>query len=196
MDKAEKLPLLDRFLAYFWPTLALKRQRARLQLRFLAAASPSHNWGWRPYSEASLQETIAQEIPIVRKRVKELVMNFPAFAHIADMMAALVVGTGIKFRSKAKNAKGEVDSALSAQIESILSWALEELDVTGKFHGYELMRMAKREMIRSGEFLFIKTSDRDPKRCVPYCLLMVDPVELSSIPANGMRKGAEFLDGI
>ena len=182
--------LIDSLLSYFAPGLALKRQKARLQLRFISAAQSQSASGWANFSEQNFTRNIILELPTLRKRVKDLVMNFPVFAHVCDTIAADTVGTGIRFRSEVK------DIELAAKIENAIEWAIEELDASGKLHGYELMRLAKREMLRSGEFLFIKTSIKDPKRCVNYALLMVDPSELSSTPAKNVQKGAEFIDGI
>lgn len=167
------------------------------RLRMYAAAKQGRLYGnWMP-ADIDVNTIIRQSSPILRARIRQLVRDFPYFNRAINILVNYTVGTGIRFQSKVVDENGEYNKKVITQIEDAIEWAMEELDASGRMHGYELERLAKRQEIETGEFLFIKVLLNDKKRYIPYALLPVEPDWLTDVGAkpegdNVVDQGIEY----
>jgi lambda family phage portal protein len=65
---------------------------------------------------------------------------------------------------------------------------MEELDASGSRHGFELERLAKRQDVEAGEFLFVKRAIKDPSRFIPYALQAFEAEWLTDVGAKPLGK--------
>ncbi len=162
---------------------AAKRNSKSLPLitsakRQYAAAKVTRLTGdWVPAGQ-SINELLRTSATTVRTRVRQLVRDFPYFTRAANIMVDFTVGTGTVFQSRVLNpdwsaaSKGvpKFDRVTCQKIEDAVKWGMDELDAAGRMHGHAMERLAKREDVEAGEFLFVKTYLDDPKRYIPFAL--------------------------
>jgi len=160
--------------------------------RQYAAAKVTRLTGdWMPVG-GNVNDILRTSAPAVTRRVRQLVRDFPYLSRAANIMVDLTVGTGTNFQSRVINpswkpdAKGvsKFDRVTCQKIEDAVSWAMEELDVAGRLHGFDLERLAKSEEVEAGEFLFVKRYMDDPKRFIPFCLQPIEAEWLSGYRAS------------
>lgn len=158
---------------------------------------------WLPVGK-SVNDILRGSAPIVRNRVRQLIRDFPYFARAADFLVDWTVGPGTNFQSRVIDTAwrpgdrgSKFDRRLCQQIEDAVSWGLDELDASGRLHGFELERLAKREDVEAGEFLFVKVQLADRGRNTPYALQAIEAewlTDLSATPAAGnlVDQGIEY----
>lgn len=179
---------------------AAKRSASRLAKakggeRQYAAAKVSRLTGdWIPVDQGINQLTRAS-LPMMRTRIRQLVRDFPYFTRAVNILVNFTVGTGTVFQSRVLNPnwtpggkEKKFDRLLCQQIEDAVAWGMEELDATGHRHGFELERLAKREDVEAGEYLFVRRAIKDPKRYIPYALQTFESEWLTSLGAYPMGK--------
>lgn len=166
--------IIDRAIGVLLPKSEYNRRIARLhteKIRQYAAAKASRLLGdWLPANQ-DVNTIIRQSDKTLKSRTRQLVRDFPYFNRAINTLVNYTVGTGIRFQGHTRKNDGTFNKKIIAQIEDAVAWGLEELDASGKLHGYELERLAKRQDVESGEFLFVKTLIKDPKRYIPYALM-------------------------
>lgn len=166
--------IIDRTIGVIAPKAEYNRRVARVhaeKMRQYAAAKTSRLLGdWLPVNQ-DINTIIRQSDKILKSRTRQLVRDFPYFTRAINILVNYTIGSGIRFQSHVTKSDGSHNQKLIRQIEDAVDWAMDELDASGKLHGYELERLAKRQDIESGEFLFVKTMLNDPKRYIPYALL-------------------------
>lgn len=192
--------IIDRAVGIISPRAELSRRVSRgktEQVRQYAAAKVTRLTGdWMPASQ-DVNSIIRQSDAVLKARTRQLVRDFPYFNRAINILANYTVGSGIRFQSQVTNEDGTMNKKIIRQIEDAVEWALEELDAGGKLHGYELERLAKRQDIEAGEFLFVKTLLKDPKRYIPYSLMAYEADWLTAsnarpLPGNAVDQGLEF----
>lgn len=147
---------------------------ATLEKRQYAAAKVTRMTGdWFPANQ-DVNSIIRSSSNILRGRTRQLVRDFPYFNRAINNLVNYSVGTGIRFQSRVKDADGKFDKRTIQQIEDAVSWAMDEMDVAGELHYYEMERLAKRQDVEAGELLFVKTYSKDRNRYITYCL---QPIE-------------------
>lgn len=187
---------------------ALKRDRSRLQIinggRQYAAAKTTRLTGdWIPVNQ-HVNDIIRTSAPMLRTRIRQLVRDFPYFDRACNILVDFTVGSGTNFQSRVLNpdwtpgAKGvpKFDRKACQQIEDAVAWWAEEADAAGCLHFAELERLAKRQEVESGEFVFVKTSIRDPRRYLPFALQVVEPDWLSDFGASVQSTSSKLDQGI
>jgi lambda family phage portal protein len=185
---------IDRFIGIFSPRAEFKRRSARqLIQRQYAAAKATRLNDWVPANQ-DINSIIRSSRPILLARTRQLVRDFPYFNKAINVLTNYTVGTGIRFQSKVET-DGEYNKRLATQIEDAVEWAMEELDISGRLHGSELERLAKRQDIEAGEFLFRKIIINKPGRYIPYALMPIEPEWLTTVYATPLA-GNELDQGI
>lgn len=176
--------------------LMIRNKPTSRQLRQYAAAKTTRLTGdWLPV-DGSINNILSTSLTTVRARVRQLVRDFPYFKRAVDLVVDYTVGAGIHFQSRVKNTDGSgLDSRAITAIEDVFNFWADEADVAGKLHFYELMSLAKRQDMESGEFLLVKTNPRKKNPYLPYALQMFEADWLTDIATNP-KKGNQISQGI
>ncbi|MGE0919447.1 phage portal protein [Trichlorobacter lovleyi] len=201
---------IDRAIGLFQPRNELQRiadramvEKARkMESRMYAAAKPNRGTGdWIPVNQ-DINTLIRSSSNNLRARVRQLVRDCPHFARAVQVQVDFTIGTGTNFQSRIRNPKwkpGEkgqsrFDRKLCQTVEDAVNWWMDEADASGRMHFGELERLAKSQDVEVGEFLFVKTFIKDPKRFIPFALM---PYEVDWLTTNyqGVAAGNEADQG-
>lgn len=168
--------LIDSLVEQFSPKRAVVRRYYRDRLsqtkkREQYAAAKAHRLSgpWRAVS-GGVNDLIGHSSPAIRARVRQLIRDFPYFSRAINCTVDFVVGPGIVFQSRVQGNDGKLNKNIIQKIESAWKWWMDEADVSGKLHFYELMQLEKRQDVESGEFLIVKTLERDSRRFLPLAI--------------------------
>lgn len=183
---------LDRAFGIFSPRAEVQRRFDRgmaEKARMYAAAKPSRsNSEWIPVNQ-DVNTIIRTSAVSLRSQVRKMVRDCPHFARAVQVQVDFTVGTGTNFQSRIRNPKwnpGEkgqsrFDRKLCQNVEDAVAWWMDEADASGRQHFGELERLAKTQDAEVGEFLFVKTFIKDPKRYIPFALM---PYEVDWLTTN------------
>lgn len=162
---------------------AMKRAEANYVIKraeMYAAAKTTRLTGNWLAGNANVNDIIGASSPILRARVRQLIRDFPYLARAVRIVVDYSIGTGIQFQSTVEGANGKRDKKTITKIEDAVKWWMDEADTAGKLHYHEMMRLAKRQDLESGEFLIAKTYTKRPNQYIPYSLQMYEADWLSS----------------
>lgn len=194
--------VVDSTIAVFSPERALKRHFCRERLekvrssQYAAAKTTRLTGSWSPV-DSNVNDIIGASSPAVRARVRQLVRDFPYFARAANVLADYTVGSGIILQSRIKTPDGKLDKKRIQQVEDAFNFWADEADVAGKLHYYEMMQLAKRQDVESGEFLIVqKPQVRNRNRYLPFALQIYECDWLSSVTLEPKAKTNEIKQGI
>ncbi len=149
------------------------------QSRHYAAASMGRLVGdWVP-SAQDVNALIGGASPLVRARVRDLVRNFPPFTAAASAIATYSVGSGSRFQSLVTKADGTPDYALRNKIESRYRAFMDEADIAGQLHFYEMVMLAQRQEVENGEAI-IRFAKPRRRKTFPFALHMIEADDLVS----------------
>lgn len=179
---------LDRLIGVFSPGAQLKRTRARDAVRQYAAAKTNRLTGaWSPV-QSSVNSIIAGSNTQIRARVRQLVRDFPYFARAVNVLTDFTVGTGLTFQSRVRDKSGKIDKVLCGLIEDAFRFWADEADIAGNLHFYDLMSLAKRQEVETGEFLIVKRRPKSSKtRFIPFALQAYEPDWLTTRSDTGTQ---------
>lgn len=162
--------------------------------RQYAASKTTHGTGaWNP-PNTSQNEEWSSSMPSMRNRSRQMERDYPHYKNGVDKLADFVVGAGIGFQARVRAPNGELNERVNQEIEDQFSFWMDEADFSGKLHYNELMRLAKNEDSRDGEFIFIERFRRD--RRIPYCLQSIEPEQMTDMGVNRGGKNTEILQGV
>lgn len=155
--------ILDRGIAYFAPTLGLRRVAARRALaeirNFDGAMIGRRTAGWRA-TNASANATIAGALPKLRARSRDVIRNTWWGPRIKKVTVAAAVGTGISPSFNTGNKKLNRRAA-----EAFQKWA-RICDAEGQLNFDALIGLGVGCMVESGEALArlrpVKPNSRNP----------------------------------
>ncbi len=189
--------LVDNLVGVFNPKAQLSRMAARELIqgkRQYAAAKPGIG-GWTPIDSDANTE-IRTSSPQVRRRVRQLVRDFPYFGRAIDVLTALTVGQGYILQSNALPGE-ERSREVRTVIEDAFKRWQDEADIAGKLSFPEICQLAKRQELETGEYFLIKRQAKDSKRYLSFCLQAIEADRLTSngTPtdrANEIDQGVEF----
>lgn len=151
----------------------------RLKRQYAAAKTNRLTGGWNPVN-VNVNTVIGASNTAIKGRVRQLVRDFPYFARAVNVLTNFTVGPAITFQSRVRDASGKINKRVCQQIEDGLSFWMDEADVAGKLHYYDIMRLAKRQDVESGEFVIVKTEPRDRNRFCPFALQVYESDWLTS----------------
>ena len=137
---------------------------------------------------------ISTASPSLRARVRDLVRNFPPFARAVTAIVAFTVGRGSRFQSLATTSGGEPDFALRHRIEERWRAWMDQADVTGKLHFYELQQLAKRQEVECGEYIGRFCAPRHRRQAVAVQLF--EPENLAAWRIQGQERDTDIYQGI
>lgn len=195
---------VDNVVGVFKPGSYLKRQfqrdmiaKIRDRSTLYAAAKSNRMTGtWTP-GNTGINDIISGSASTVRGRVRQLIRDFPYFTRAIDTIVDYNVGPGILFQSRVENNSGDLDQKKIQKIEDAFNFWADEADLAGQLHFYEMMQLAKRQDIESGEFLIIKRYVNRRNQYLPYKLQMVESDWLTDYAAkvtgdNSIDQGIEY----
>jgi lambda family phage portal protein len=192
--------MIDGLVGVFSPERQLKRAFYRNLIsdrkrQYAAAKTPKTSDGWRPV-DSGVNDLISSSSSVVRARVRQLVRDFPYFSRAVNVLTNLTVGSGITVQARVKK-KDELNRAVNQSIEDGFNRWSDKADVSGKMCFFELTELAKRNMLETGEYLFIKRYRKKPGRIIPYALQAMEPERLASYGvkptgANSLHDGVEY----
>jgi lambda family phage portal protein len=180
------------------------RQRPLSRRQYAAAKVTRLTGDWMPLSQ-NVNEIIRTSAPMLRGRIRQLVRDFPYFARAVDVLVDYTVGTGMSFQSRVLNPRWtpgsktekKIDRVTCQKVEDAVAWAMDEADAAGRLHFHELEQLGKRQDVEAGEFLFVKTAIKDPKRYLPFALQAYEADWLTDLHAvtvggNKIEQGREY----
>ena len=164
---------IDQLIAIFSPQAALRRTFWReayaKRSQYAAAKSPRTIGGWSPV-DSPVNTLLGNSLAPVRSRVRQLVRDFPIPARAVEIGTTYTVGDGIRFQSRVKDPSGKLDKKRIQLIEDEFAFWMDEADIAGRLHYYEIMALAKRQDLETGEFLIVKKLVSEPGRRLPLAL--------------------------
>lgn len=143
---------LDRLIEAVAPRTALKRAQSRAALELVrsyeGAARGRRTDSWKTRSTGA-NAAARPALRLLRDRSRDLVRNNPHGARGVSVVAANMVGTGIKTTIATPNKK-----AAKAVQAAYLGWAEStDCDFDGRHDIYGLQKLAARAMVESGEVI-------------------------------------------
>lgn len=182
------------------PLAALRAWRLRRAARLLArysgynAAEASRLDSWQMAGQ-SINLLVSGAGPRLRSRVRDLVRNFPLFTRAVNGYTAYVLGQGARFQSLAMLPDGTPNKPARAAIETRFKAWMDEADIGRRMHWYEMQALLCRQIMETGEALFVKKFRRSGWRINPFCLMPLEDDRLSSLGA-APDGNARLLDGV
>jgi lambda family phage portal protein len=210
---------LDRGLGVFFPKAEARRRIQRLALAeiraeirdkyersgsyalYAAAKTTRLTGSWRPVN-ANVNDIITGSWDTTTARIRQLIRDFPYFKRATNIMVDYSVGGGILFRSAIRDANNKLNRVLNQKIDDAFHFWADEADFCKQLHFYEMMALAKRQDMETGNFLLVKTHSADKGRFLPFALRMYEPdwlmTSLDSIDYRGnggkirIQRGIEY----
>lgn len=169
--------LLDRLIATFSPSTAVRRVAARHTLSELESLRPQNVYegarldrsleGWLTTS-ASANAEIGSQIAVLRQRARDLGRNNTYVANGYEMLAAKMVGKGIRPRL----AEDVPPQIRQRTMDSWLRW-VDEADAAEEQDLYGLQRLIARTVVESGEAVI--RIEPAPGFRIPWKLRVLEP---------------------
>ena len=158
------------------------REQAMERVRYAAAQMGRMTEHWMP-AYGTVNELIASASPLVRRRMQQLVRDFPPFARAVNNLVDFTVGTGVRFQSQACLPGGAPDKRLQKRIEdSFEDWAARA-SVDGRMHFFETQQLVHRQICENGEFLAAFQQPKRPGRH-PVAVRLFEPAQLTELHAK------------
>lgn len=192
---------IDRLVGAFSPEKALRRQYFRARSETYAAAKTDRLTGsWSPV-DSTVNEIISASNALIRPRIRQLVRDFPYFSKAVSASVDFTVGAGITYQARVRERNGDaLDHRLNQTIEDAFNFWADEADAARRLHYYEIMQLAKRQDMETGEFILVATRLENQGRFLPYALQIYEPDQLAtsadnvhmSAPGNTIDQGIEY----
>lgn len=171
------------------------RQLAEQRRNYAAAQVNRLTGGWVP-ADLRVNDLIASSSPLVRARTRQMVRDFTPFARAVNNLETFIIGEGIRFQSRVLTPDGSPAKALRQQIEDRFSFWMDEADLAGRLHYYEIQQLAARQDAEAGEYIAVI---RQPKRSGrhPFALQFLESERLGDFGArvvgnNKISQGIEY----
>lgn len=174
---------------------ARQSRRAAVPAQRYHAASQGRLIGsWFPGGQDH-NRLIAWASPVLRARVRDLVRNFPPFTRAVDGYVAFVIGRGARFQSLACTPDGDADLKVRQKIESRFRHWMDEADISGKLHFYELQQLAARQDMESGEYIFRFVTPKNRRRH-PFALQVHEAEDFADKWAAATPPDTDIFQGV
>lgn len=192
--------IIDDMIGYFSPERKLSRIKARRVIsridkrstrKYDGATKGRRGDGWHTTGSSPAAE-IAQALPTLRSRSRDLVRNNPYAARGVQVIPHNVVGKGIRLA---------VDSKSDTQEKAIKTlwkeWAEStECDYDGIHDIYGLQQLALRTVVESGEVLLRRRRTRSGALSLKVQVLEGDFLASDQILSKDLPKGHSISQGI
>jgi len=193
---------LDRLIAFFAPTAALRRLRARtttevMARHFEAASTGRRTQGWRRTS-GDANAALGSQMMTLRDHARDLVRNNPYAESALTTIVDHVVGWGITAAPKKDSAKA---APINVARDRWKAWAeTTACDAEGRQDFYGLQAQVMRTVVEAGECL-VRRRFRRPGDGLPLPIQLqilepdyLDTMKTGELTAGGGRiiQGVEF----
>lgn len=169
------------------------RERAIERARYAAAQFGRMTERWTP-AYSNINDLIAGASGIVRRRMQQLVRDFPPFARAVNCLVDFTVGRGIRMQSQAVLPDGTPDQKARRAIEAHYADWTERASTDGRLNFYELQGLAHRQSCENGEFLGAFQQPKLPGRH-PVAVRLFEPAQLTDLDAR-VDAGREIYQGV
>lgn len=181
---------LDRAIAWFAPTVAVKRQRSRAALAFArgydGAKVGRRTDGWRAGS-ASANAELLPAMTALRNRSRDLVRNNPFARRAVGALVSGLVGSG--FVASLNGARTDVRTAWESFVQSC--------DADGQLDFYGLQSLIARCMFESGECIVrLRRRRSEDGLLVPLQLQVLEPDHLDAGKTQQLAGGGRIVSGV
>ena len=185
--------LLDKFIAYFAPETAVKREAWRQALEEYRSYDAGNyarlNSGWRVTNQpAELEDRASRDV--VRARARDLERNSDIANAVTRAYRRNVIGSGWALQANTGKA------SLNDDVEKL--WRLwckaRNCDVTGQQSLNQILRMASDRKRIDGGILFVKRYTSDG--VVPFQLQMLEVDDLDQMTLSPHNEGNRVIGGI
>ena len=182
--------LLDRAIAWFAPTVAVKRQRARTALAFArsydGAKIGRRTDGWRTGSTSANAELLPA-LTALRNRSRDLVRNNPYARRAVGALVSGMVGSG--FVASLNGARPDVRAAWESFVATC--------DADGQLDFYGLQSLIARCLFESGECIVrLRRRRPDDGLLVPLQLQVLEPDHLDAGKTQSLAGGGRIVSGV
>jgi lambda family phage portal protein len=189
--------IIDSIIEVFSPRVAAKRAAARTAIGLLrgydgASKGTRRTDSWRTAGTSANSET-RRGLLLLRDRARDLVRNNPYSKRAVDVIAANVVGYGIKTNIKTRNKKTNkpLQDAYTAWAEST------DCDAEGRHDIYGLQEIAARAIVESGEVVVRRVwVKRKNPRDIPLALQVLEGDFIDSARTDVLSNGNEIVQGV
>ncbi len=171
---------------------------ASAQRQYAAAQYTAMTGDWNP-AKTTVNEEISSSAALVTARMRQLVRDNPHFSRAVKLTSTYIVGSGIRYQSQVKTPDGVLINKLNQYIEDKYNAWLENIDVSGRLHGYDLQTLCCDQLSECGEFIMIRRIDsKRSDGVMPLRYQIIEPDALSSIHSEGFGGvvGAQSSNGI
>jgi lambda family phage portal protein len=182
----------------FATRLAANRYEYELTRYYLEAAKKDRTTGsWRSIG-VNAKTVTGSDARAARERARWLVGNTGYAQKALLAIANNVVGAGIITQTQVAFSRAEKDNKKqNSRVEDRKRRWMEEADVTGKMHYYEMQDLALREVVTAGEYLERRRWLRGTGRVLPMALEMIEGARLtdwgtSPTAGNEVIQGVEY----
>jgi lambda family phage portal protein len=199
---------VDNLVGVFSPKAKVARLAAREALGQIeqrgqyAAANTSPSTGsWTPV-DSKINTILANSIPTMRARARQLMRDMPAMATGVDRVVDFMVGDGLTLQARVKDpATNKLAKAVNQQVEDAWNFWCDEADESGRLHFNEIQQLAARqECGAEGEYVIIKKRSSQRNRFLPLSLMILESDTINGYGAmpmagNDVHQGVEYNPG-
>lgn len=193
---------IDNFVGFFSPRAKLRRIVYRRAVEMASGAykgarSNRLNAGWLT-SLGSADEDLLGDLNRLRERSRDLNRNDAFAAGVTSTVTTNTVGTGIRPQSRIDAMMLDLDETtaknLKRSCERVFEKWMPHADAGNRMDFFEIQRLADRQILESGEALFLLTMVQEPGR--PY-FLALDPIEPDRLDTpTGLSKDFKIRKGV
>ena len=187
---------IDRTLMAAFPVYAEKRVAARLRSQYMLAQAGYDSAGggsrWFRARGTSQNTENKTQAHIIRDNVRELERNNPYVGTAVNVIQSRTVGAGMK--PKAKHPTNDRKRKLAQKL--INEWAkTTACDYHGNKNLYGLQSLAMRSISLSGEGLYLKRLERDPRLTIPLKIELLEGDFIDNYK-DTMASGGSIIQGV
>jgi len=203
---------IDRLIGTVAPSWGVKRDQGRAALerihferefqaererQYAAGKAKVHGGNWAP-SDQGVNDEISSSIKPMRGRARQLIRDMPAMATAVNRLVEFTVGPEIILQCRVKDAiTGKLDKRINQQIEDSFAFWQDEADEAGRLHFSEMVQLACRNEVETGEYIYLKKRNFASNRYLPFCLSALEPDQFSDYsadlsPGNEIHRGVEY----
>lgn len=186
---------IDNIIEYFNPGAAIQRKAARLALKsdafsLEAGSKRDRMGGWTPVSN-SVNQMMGGTIQTVRNRSRDLIANNPYANKAPRLIAANMIGSGIK--PQVKKIK---DNSEDRELEELWRrWAEStKCDSQGQLNFYGIQGLSVKTTFGSGEIFIRRRRRRSTSGLeLPFQLQLLEPEFLDITKDTGFTTGSNVI---
>lgn len=204
-DTPNRANLLDRAIAVFSPSTALRRAQFRNAFNTYArssvyegASKGRRTDGWRTGTTGAVAVTASGHLNTLRDRTRHLIRNNPYAAKAQKAYAGNIVGTGIVPRIAHQ---GKTDSKQAKAIAALWdAWADApgQCDADGMLTFYGIEGLSIKTIAAGGEVLIRRRWVKDKGLVVPFQIQLLEPefLDTSKDTLRAAEDGSQVIQGI